>query len=219
MLRIVIPARLASSRLQDKMIQRIGTKTLVEHAVDRVLEAAGDTEVVLATDSDMVSRYVADRVRVVSTQANCRSGSDRCAAVADICGWVSDDIVVNVQADMPFLRPSYLQGFLKIAAAGGVWDVLTAFADVSTVDLLVDDFRRRTTPCHVGLYAFTRNALRRFAALPTSPREEEFKLEQLRAVEHGFRIAYHAFPEMPFEVNTPQDLAAAQWMATCVAAA
>lgn len=216
MLRIVIPARQASSRLPDKMIQMIGRKPLIEHAVDRVLAAADGTEVLLATDSEFVGAKVAHKVRVVMTPSDCRSGSDRCAAVADIEGWSDNDVIVDVQADMPFLRPSHLRSFLKSAATGDGWDILTGYCDVPAVEVLVRGFNRIATLCHVGLYAFRRDVLRRFAALDTSRGEAALRLEQMRAVDNDFRIAFHALPEMPFEVNTPQDLAAAQHLAECL---
>lgn len=221
MLRIVIPARQASSRLPDKMIQKIGSKTLVEHAVDRVIEAKsladlGLADIVLATDSMAIAALVSEKVRVVMTPSNCRSGSDRCAAVANIEDWSDDDVIVDVQADMPFLRPQHLRKFLRSAMSGGAWDVMTAYHDLNLVELLVDGFARKVAICHIGLYAYRCGALRRFAALPSSPGEIELRLEQMRAIENGFQFAYHALPEMPFEVNTPQDLEAAQHLAECL---
>lgn len=216
MLRIVIPARLGSSRLPDKMIQRIGSKMLVEHSLARVLEVAQPHQIWLASDSDTIAGCALGKCQSVLTSANCRSGTDRCAEVAELFGWDDDDIVVNVQADMPFINPDHLAGFLRAAIKGGDWELLTAFCDVRTVSVRIDGFRREAMPCHIGLYAYKRAALRRFAALPTSQGEAELRLEQMRAVENGFRIAYHAVPEMPFEVNTPQDLAAAQHLAECL---
>jgi len=217
-LRIVIPARLGSTRLPGKMIHDIGGRAVVKHALYRVVDAVeGDTEIIVATDSKEVASYVPrSRARVVMTPSDCRSGSDRCAAVADIEAWPDDDVVVDVQADMPFLRPSHLRSFLFAAQAGGAWDILTAYTDLPVVELTVGGFTRKVVICHIGLYAYKRDALRRFAALPSSPGEIELRLEQMRAIENGFQFAYHALPEMPFEVNTPQDLEAAQHLAECL---
>lgn len=220
MLRIVIPARMGSTRLPDKMIQRIGRKMLVEHALDRVEEAVGREglrEVYLASDSDVICGVAANRCNAVRTSANARTGTDRVAEAADIVGFDDDDIVVNVQADMPFLNPGHLGAFLLAALKPGNWDMLTAYCDHRVVQVRVDGFERAAVPCHVGVYAFKRPALRRFAALETSPLEAAIKLEQIRAVENGFKIDFHVVPEMPFEVNTPQDLAAAQHLAECLA--
>lgn len=219
MLRIVVPARIGSTRLPDKMIQRIGRKMLVEHALDRVEEAVGEDgmrEVYVASDSDIICGVAVGRCNGVQTSANARTGSDRVAEVADIVGFDDDDVIVNVQADMPFLNPAHLTSFLLAALKPGPWDMLTAYCDHRVVQVRIDGFERSAVLCHVGLYAFKRPALRRFAALETSPLEAALKLEQVRAVENGFKIDFHAVPEMPFEVNTPQDLAAAQHLAECL---
>lgn len=215
MLHVVIPARLDSSRLPVKMIQKIGDKMLVEHALDRVLSVANPDVVYLASDDRMIVATAAGRCTPVMTSANCRSGTDRCAEVADIMGWAPDDIVVNVQADMPFLAASVLAGFIKRARQGGSWDVLTAYCNQKVVEVRIDGFARTSAACHVGLYAYKRGALKRFASLPTSEGEAELRLEQMRAIENGFGMAFHLIPDMPFEVNTPRDLAAAQHLAEC----
>ena len=130
---------------------------------------------------------------------------------------LSCDIVVNVQADMPFLRSDHLRGFIAAASRGGRWDVLTAYAEIDYVEIVKDGgFARNRVLGHIGLYAYKREALRRFAALPTAESEERVRLEQLRAYDNGLRFDYHAMPEMPFEVNTPRDLAAAQFIAECL---
>lgn len=218
MLQIVIPARLESSRLPEKMLQRIGGKSLIQHAVDRVIAGAGTFPVLVATDDVRIAREISNRCEVILTSWECRSGTDRVAEAMDIIDRDADGIVVNVQADMPFLNPGHLRRFLEVADKGGYWDVLTAIVDQRVVRVRLDAFERAAVPCHVGIYAYKRVALRCFAALPTAPSEAELRLEQMRAVEAAFAFGFHAFPEMPFEVNTPQDLAAAQWMAECVAA-
>lgn len=217
MLRIVIPARMGSSRLPFKMVQKIGSKTLVERAIEQVRRAAGPREIILATDDRAIAAFANWQCAPVLTSANCRCGSDRCAEVADIMGFQDDDIVVNVQADMPFLAPEALGGFLDRAEAGGDWDLLTAYCTQQVVEVQVGRFSRGTVDCHVGLYAFSRPALRRFAKLESSQAELELRLEQMRAIDNGFRVAFHRLDEMPFEVNTPADLAAAQRLAECFA--
>lgn len=214
MLRIVIPARLGSSRLPDKMLQKIGSKTLVEHALDRVLAVADPFEVYLASDDRTIVDTAGGRCTPVWTSENCRSGTDRCAEVADIMGWAPDDIIVNVQADMPFLSSKDLHGFLARAGLGG-FEMLTAYCNQRLVEVRIDCFARTSAACHVGLYAYRRDILKRLASLPASQGEKELKLEQMRAIENGFGIAFHEVSQMPFEVNTPADLAAAQHLAEC----
>lgn len=220
MLRIVLPARLDSTRLPRKMLARIGTEPVIRHAVQRALEALDRSklrgEIVVATDSGEISAAVVDLVDVVTTSAECRSGTDRAAAAADINGWDDADVIVDVQPDMPLIDPDHLVRFFRAAAGAGVWEMLTAYTDVGLVELLPEGFTRCRIASHIGLYAWRREALRRFAALPTSPSELAQKLEQLRAVEHGFRIAYIALPAMPMEVNTPEDLRQMQHFAECL---
>ncbi len=218
MLRIVVPARLGSTRLPDKMIQRIGSKMLIEHSIARVIEAShGLFEVYLATDSDIIAGAAFGRCTVVMT-SDCRSGTDRCAEVAEALKWDDDSIVVNVQADMPFVKPADLRGFFLTAMADGAeWDVLTGRCRQAHVKADRGTFCRATTASHVGIYAYRCQALKRFAALPTAVAETVERLEQLRASENGFRFAFHDFPEMPLEINTPDDLDMVRRIAACLA--
>lgn len=216
MLNIVLPARLESTRLPGKMLAMIGGQPLVRHAVLRVLEAqrlAGVVmRVVVATDSTVIAQAVDDLCPVQMTSADCRTGSDRVAEAAALQDWDRAEIVVNVQADMPFVDPEALAGFLQAAHAGGDWDVLTAQADLAVVRIQpYCQFEREQIASHIGLYAYTGAALARFAGLPSSVRERAASLEQLRAIDAGFHVRLHAWPgAMPFEVNTPADLAALQ---------
>lgn len=212
MLHVVVPAREASKRLPGKMLARLGGRMVIEHSLGVVdaaiaqLDFPADRAVV--TDSAAIAAIVGGAVW--RDPENCRSGSDAVAHVATSLAWPDTDIVVGVQADMPFLDPAHLAGFLRAAARGGTWELLTAFAEVPLVEVgaLPPHFRRRTVVSHVGLYAWTVGALKRFAALPSSDGETRERLEQLRAAEAGMMIAFHALPAMPAEVNTPPDLAA-----------
>lgn len=214
-LRVIVPARLDSSRLPEKMLRQIGNHCLFEHALLRVIDAFGANRVTAAVDGIPLAAVAEEHCRSVITSPGLRSGTDRCAAAADIFGWPDDDIVLNVQADMPFINPGHLIGFAN-ALANGEWDMMTAYVDRPAVTVSIDGFERTAHRCHVGLYAYRRGALRRFAELPTSPLEDALRLEQMRAVENGFDIAYHAIPDMPFEVNTPEDLQMARWIAECL---
>lgn len=216
MLRIVVPARLESTRLPAKMLQKIGGKTVVEHSAARVLAAAGARNVVLATDSPMIAVLVAPACQIIVNASPFRSGTDRVADVAAQLAFADEDIVVDVQADMPFINPAHLAKFFAAAEKGGEWDVLTAVCDHRVVRVRLDRFERAAVPCHVGLYAYKMPALRRFASLPSSTGEVEYGLEQLRAVDNGFKVGFHAVPDTPFEINTPEDLAAAQHIAECL---
>jgi len=199
------------------MLLDIGPATVIEHSLRRVQEAAGDLPVTVATDSLEISAKIHGLTSIAMTSDTCRSGTDRCAEVAERLGWADDDIVVNVQADMPFIDTAALRGFISAAARGGDWDVLTASVDHAVVKVRIDGFERDAVPCHVGLYAYKCAALKRFASLPTSNGEAAMRLEQMRAIENNFRFAYHAIAAMPFEINTPEDLEAARHIASCLA--
>lgn len=215
MLRIVIPARIGSKRLPGKMMSQIGGLALIQHSVRRVLEAAVDEpwDITLATDSEPLSEMMSQECRVVMTSDSCRSGTDRCAEVAHIRGFADDDIIVNVQADMPFLHPDDLEDFIHEAEKNGSWDVLTATCLQKFVAVVAGSFKRDMVLCHVGLYAYKMDALRRFAALPQTVDEIEFGLEQLRAVAAGFKISYATIDRMPLEINTYHDLEVARCLA------
>lgn len=203
------------------MLARIGGETVIRMAVMRAREALQRSQVqgsvMVATDSEEIAEAVGGLASVVYTAPDCRTGTDRVAAVAKAQQWPAGAIAVNVQPDMPLLNPDHLAGFLRMAAKGGAWEMMTAFSELLLVEMTTEGFTRRTVLSHVGLYAFTVEALRRFASLSSSPLEASLRLEQLRAVENGMRIAYHALPIMPLEINTPEDLAQAQNFAECLA--
>lgn len=210
MLRIVVPAREKSSRLPGKLLERIGGRTVVGHAIERVREAQDllnvPSSLVLATDSEAIRR-AAGNVDVEMTSAECPTGSDRVAAVAEQRGYGLGDIVVNVQADMPFIDPAHLARFLRQADTSRGWEILTAYTLMRVVECYTAPFSRKGVFSHIGLYAFTRPALRKFAELPQSVGELNTSLEQARAQEAGFAIGFVDLPAMPLEVNTHQDLA------------
>lgn len=218
---VVLPARVGSTRLERKMLARIGGETVIRMAAMRAQEGLNRSlvqgSVTVATDSEEIAEAVGGLAKVALTPADCRSGTDRMAAVAASQGWPDGAIAVNVQPDMPLLDPDHLAGFLRMASKGGAWDMLTAFAELMLVEMTTTTFERRRVLSHVGLYAYSVAALKRFASLPSSPLEISMRLEQLRAVENGFMIAYHALPVMPIEINTPEDLAQAQNFAECLA--
>lgn len=222
MLNIVLPARLDSTRLPGKMLAPIGGRTLVRHAVLGVLKAQAAariaTRVLVATDSAAIAREIEDLCPVQMTSTECRTGTDRVAEAAALQGWDKSEVVVNVQADMPFIAAEALGYFLEIAHASGGWDMLTAYAELGVVRCAeTGGFVRDSIAAHIGVYAYTGASLARFAALPSSAGELTSRLEQLRAKDAGFHIRYHTWPMMPLEVNTPEDLAALRRMAGALA--
>jgi 3-deoxy-manno-octulosonate cytidylyltransferase (CMP-KDO synthetase) len=237
----VIPARLGSTRLPNKPLQQLAGEPLITRVVQRVLDHGLTDELVVATDSSRIVG-VAERagVRAVLTDAGHQTGTDRVAEVAARPEFLGFDAVVNIQGDEPFLSREALAGSLARVEQGD--DVGTAAApleahlagDPSRVKVVTDArgralyFSRSVIPHqrdsgspvtelywqHVGIYAFSRAALARWARLTPSPAEQAERLEQLRALYHGMTIgvARLSEPVLP-GVDTADDLrrAEAHW--------
>jgi 3-deoxy-manno-octulosonate cytidylyltransferase (CMP-KDO synthetase) len=235
---ILIPARMAATRLPGKPLADIAGTPLIVRAL-RCAEAAAIGPVVVATDSPEIETAVHKAGgRVVMTRADHESGSDRvfeALGKADPGGRVS--IVVNVQGDMPTLEPSAITAAVALLADRAV-DIATPAAEITRPEerdnpgvvkvvgtplgprrLRSLYFTRATAPYgegplyhHIGLYAFQRAALERFVTLAPSPLEKREKLEQLRALEAGMRIDVAIVDIAPLGVDTPEDLARARAM-------
>ena len=216
---------------------------LITRVIQRVQEHGLVDELVVATDSPLVAQ-VAERsgVRGVLTARTHSTGTDRVAEVASWEEFVGFDLVVNIQGDEPFLAREALAGAIARVADGD--EVGTAAApldpalaeDPARVKVVTDArgralyFSRAAIPHrrepgepaatlywqHLGLYAYARDALRRWSRLEPSPAEVAERLEQLRALHHGLRIGVARLRE-PVEpgVDTPEDLrrAEAHWHA------
>jgi 3-deoxy-manno-octulosonate cytidylyltransferase (CMP-KDO synthetase) len=235
---IVIPARMAATRLPGKPLADIAGTPMIVHVLRRA-EAAALGPVVVATDSPEIEAVVHKAGgRAVMTRADHGSGSDR---VFEAFGKVDPGrraaIVVNVQGDLPTLEPSDITAAVALLADPAV-DIGTAAAEITRAEerdnaavvkvvgspvaprrLRALYFTRATAPYgdgplyhHIGLYAYRRAALDRFVALPPSPLEKREKLEQLRALEAGMRIDVAVVDTAPLGVDTPEDLARARAM-------
>jgi len=236
---VLIPSRLASTRLPDKPLADICGEPMIVHCWRRAIEA--DLGPVIVACGDEAIKDAIERVggRAVMTEANHPSGSDRIFEAlqsADPNG--AHDCIINVQGDLPTIDPKIIQRCLDPLRAEGV-DMSTLVAEivdeeqktnpnvVKAVLGLKDGeligralyFSRATIPYgsgplyhHIGLYAYTRDALRRFVSLPPGVLEQREKLEQLRALEAGMRIDVACVDTVPFGVDTPADLALAREM-------
>lgn len=233
---ILIPARLAASRLPGKPLADIAGRPMIAHVLARA-EAAALGPVFVATDSEDIRAAVeAAGGRAVITRADHPSGSDR---IFEALTRIDPDdrvrIVVNVQGDLPTLAPGDIAAALAPLADPAV-DIATLAAEIvdpaqrtnpNVVKVVGSPlganrlralyFTRATAPAgegplyhHIGLYAYRRAALARFIALPPSPLEKREKLEQLRALEAGMRIDVAIVDSVPLGVDTPEDLAAAR---------
>lgn len=233
---VLIPARMASTRLPDKPLADIAGLPMIVHVLRRS-EAAGIGPVYVATDSDAVMRAVeAAGGKAVMTGGHHQSGTDRIAeALARIEAETGSrhGAVVNVQGDLPTIDPAVIAMALE-PVAGGAFDIGTLAAPITEEGEIRNPnvvkpvmsfvgqtrdvgralyFTRATAPAgegayyhHIGLYAYSRAALERFVALPPSPLEQREKLEQLRALEYGMTIGVRVVDTVPLGVDTPADL-------------
>jgi 3-deoxy-manno-octulosonate cytidylyltransferase (CMP-KDO synthetase) len=235
---ILIPARMASSRLPGKPLADIAGEAMIVHVMRRAQEARLG-EVWVATDSEAIAACVEKAGgRAVMTAASHASGSDRIfEALEAVDPQRRASIVLNVQGDLPTLPPSDIAVALGPLADPAV-DIATLAAEIRRPQERSDPnvvkvvgtpvaarrlralyFTRATAPAgegplyhHIGLYAFRRAALARFVALPPSPLEERERLEQLRALEAGMRIDVTIVDSVPLGVDTPEELARAREM-------
>jgi 3-deoxy-manno-octulosonate cytidylyltransferase (CMP-KDO synthetase) len=232
---VVIPARLASTRLPNKPLADIaGLPMIVRVAQRAALSAAG--QVVVATDApEVAAACAAHRVHALMTRADHPSGSDRLAEAVEQLGLADDAVVVNVQGDEPLIAPAMIDACAATLAAQPDCVMATVahalvdaseFANPNVVKLVTDKAGRALyfsrAPIawwrdgagqpnqalrHVGLYAYRAGFLRRFPTLAVSPLEQIESLEQLRVLWHGERIAVHVSSERPGPgVDTPADL-------------
>jgi 3-deoxy-manno-octulosonate cytidylyltransferase (CMP-KDO synthetase) len=235
---ILIPARMAATRLPGKPMADIHGVPMIVHVARRAAESALG-RVVVATDSDDVAAAVRGAgFEVAMTRADHQSGSDRIfEALAAVDPHGRAETVVNLQGDLPTIDPVAIRAALAPLADPAV-DIATLGVEivrdeertnpnvvkivgspVSALRLRALYFTRATAPWgegplhhHVGIYAYRRAALARFVALPQSALERREKLEQLRALEAGMRIDAAIVDAVPLGVDTPQDLERARAM-------
>ncbi len=203
---VIVPSRLKSARLPNKPLQLIGGDPLILHCWRRAVEAEIGPVYVAADAPEIIAVIERAGGKAVATgEAHC--GTDRVAIAAEIVDpGQSHNVVINQQGDMPFISAAQLRHF--VAQLAGIEEMATAFCPMGLVAAENGDFNRMSVKSHIGLYAFTRSALKKFHAMPQSERELDQKLEQLRIVGR-MKIKLIEFSHMPQEVNTPEDLEAA----------
>ncbi len=228
---VLIPARMAASRLPGKPLADIGGEPMIVHVWRRAVEADLG-EVAVATDHpDIAGAVTAVGGRAVMTRADHPSGSDR---IAEALALLDPDrrhgVVVNLQGDLPTLaahvtrETAALLADPEVMLATAVALATEAEAEAPSVVKMVGSplgprrfralyFTRARAPTgegplyhHIGLYAWRRAALERFVALPPSWLERREKLEQLRALEDGMRVDAALVDTVPLGVDTPDDL-------------
>lgn len=242
---VLIPARLASTRLPDKPLADIGGVPMIVRVARRAAQSKAASVVVAADDERIVAACREHGVEALLTAREHDSGSDRLAEACTMLGLDGDDLVVNVQGDEPMLPPALVDAVADLLATRSDCVMSTAahaiedpaeFESSHVVKVVVDAagralyFSRAPIPWprdaraagsdgtvaaaplrHVGLYAYRAGFLRRFPLLARSPLEDIERLEQLRVLWHGERIAVHvADGHAGIGVDTPEDLARAR---------
>ena len=229
---VVIPARLAATRLPNKPLADIGGRPMIAHVVERAL-AAGIGPVAVAVDSAEIAAALAGSgAQAIVTRPDHPSGSDRIfEALGRLDPDRRHDVVVNVQGDFPTVSPAAIAAVLgplddpDVAIATLAGEIVLEHERISPNVVKVVGtpvapgrlralyFSRATAPWgegplyhHSGIYAYRREALERFVRLPPSVLEMRERLEQLRALEAGMRIDVTIIDEVPFGVDTPEDL-------------
>ena len=229
---IIIPARTASSRFPNKVLAEINGIPMVIATAKRVEDI---DEVAIATDADEVMEAARKYgFKAVMTSDIHKSGTDRINEAARILGVEADEIIVNVQADEPFIEPEVVERVYNRVREGKEHGeefmmvscykkIDPSFADdPNHVKVIMDDagyaiyFSRSKIPYdreehhdyfgHLGIYGFTRNSLERFCTLGSSPLEDIEKLEQLRALYYGKKIAMVEVESQSFGIDTTEDL-------------
>jgi 3-deoxy-manno-octulosonate cytidylyltransferase (CMP-KDO synthetase) len=236
---IVVPSRLAATRLPNKPLAPIAGVPMIVHVWRRAVAAGIGPVAVACGDPAIADAITREGGRAVLTDPDLPTGTDRMhAALAEIDPAGRHDAVVNVQGDMPMLDPRAIAVALA-ALADPEFDMATLAAEIAdptalheqSVNKVVAGFADPARPAralyfskapvpwgegphyeHVGLYAYRRAALDRFVALPRGVLERRERLEQLRALEAGMRIAVSLIDPawLGVQVDTPADLARAR---------
>ncbi|ENR5393548.1 3-deoxy-manno-octulosonate cytidylyltransferase [Providencia rettgeri] len=217
-IKIVIPARYGSSRLEGKPMLEISNKPIFWHVHKRCIEAGfSKNDIYLATDDDRIyQKSLSLNLNTVMTSSQHESGTDRIYEVSRIKGWEPQDIVINVQGDEPMISPTLIRQLAEFSAFRTEFDITTAvvsidsfsdFENPNVVKAVVGLHNRalyftrsaapykRDTPTaidlafkHIGIYAYTVQSLSKFCSFDEAPLEAYEKLEQLRALSNGLSI-------------------------------
>lgn len=232
---IIIPARLASTRFPQKVLADIGglpmvirTAKTIEH-IDRVVVAADDEQII-----SVCKKY---GIEAMLTSTTHKSGTDRINECANILELDDDELIINIQADEPFIEPEVVESLIKKLKylqknnepfiMGSCYNAINSESakDPNLVKVVLDKkdnaiyFSRSLIPYnrgggatyfgHIGIYGFSKKSLKEFCNLSDAPIEDIEKLEQLRAIYHQKKITMVKVASTGFGIDTPEDLARA----------
>jgi 3-deoxy-manno-octulosonate cytidylyltransferase (CMP-KDO synthetase) len=230
----VIPSRIRSTRLPGKPLLPIQGKPMVQRVYENAIRCPVFAKVIVATDSEEIASLITQiGGEACMTDPDLPTGSERVAAVAE--KYPAMDVIINLQGDEPFIKPIMLQQLVAPYLAGETPEMTTLayllepekHADPGVVKVITDlqhnalYFSRAPIPFqrteyaapvyhHVGLYAFRRDFLMLYRTLPQTPLEKAESLEQLRVLEHGYKIRVCFTAEKTLEINTPEEYELAQ---------
>ncbi|MEJ2109573.1 MAG: 3-deoxy-manno-octulosonate cytidylyltransferase [Acidobacteriota bacterium] len=224
----VIPARLDSKRLPEKVLRKIGDRAMLHRVYDRARQSSLLTELYVATDSEAILQYCEKNAIPAAYTGRHSSGSDR---LHEVVQRTDGDIYVNIQGDEPTIRADHIEQLLRpiLEGRGEITTLKVSMDEKSAKDpnivKVVTDktghalyFSRLPIPCnrdakekieyykHIGLYGYTRSSLEIFHSLSPSLLEKAEKLEQLRFLENGIDILVEETPYDTIGVDTEEDL-------------
>jgi 3-deoxy-manno-octulosonate cytidylyltransferase (CMP-KDO synthetase) len=224
---VVIPARLESSRLKEKVLMDLKGKTMLQRVFERVQLAKVD-EVYIATDSEKIAKAAQKfTANVEMTASSHRSGTDR---IAELARRLECDYIINVQGDEPLIEISLIEK-LANALFTKQAEFVTAAYPLQTKEQILDTskvkvvfnhknqamyFSRSAIPysenfsaqyyCHIGVYGYSKDFLLKYTSLPPSKLEKAEKLEQMRALESGYPLSVILTKQASLGVDTAEDL-------------
>jgi 3-deoxy-manno-octulosonate cytidylyltransferase (CMP-KDO synthetase) len=231
---VIIPSRYGSSRFEGKPLASIAGQPMIKWVYERSKKAQNITDVVVATDDERIFKVVESfGGHAIMTAAENRSGTDRVGEAASKMGLAPDDVIINIQGDQPLIDPRCIDALVALFFTDPGLDMstlaykivnkreITDPKDVKVTFNIQGDalyFSRSPIPCprdadtrfdtfkHLGIYAYTHRFLNTFRHLPEGALERIEKLEQLRALEHGYRIRVVVTPYDSPEVDLPEDI-------------
>jgi 3-deoxy-D-manno-octulosonate cytidylyltransferase len=224
----VIPARLASTRFPRKMVAPLGGKPLIQWTYEAAKRISCFREVVIAVDTEELQELAQNfGARALMTSTTCQSGTERLIELVER-NELEADVLVNWQGDEPFVSPEMIEDLLQTAGEDGysIWTLSKEMEEEESPHLvkIVSNhagealyFSRSPIPYfrnamkksywkHIGIYAYTPEALRKISSLPHSYLEEAEQLEQLRFLQGGLKIRVHKTRQEFWGIDIPEDL-------------
>lgn len=229
-----IPARYQSTRFEGKPLALIAGRPMIQHVYERAARCRELEELYVATDDQRIFDCVAQfGGRAIMTNGNHKSGTDRIAEASETLKLADQDIVVNIQGDQPIFNPEIITELISPLIEDSALSMSTLMyrikderevRDTNHVKVVFDNqgyalyFSRLPIPFHrdrrsntshfkhLGIYAYRKHFLMTFTTLPYGLLENAEKLEQLRVLEHGYRIKVVETPVDSTEVDTPEDI-------------